>query len=283
MINIIGVVILYQPDTAILFDNINTYLPHVNKLLIYDNSEALSPALEKLVHEQQSPRIEYVFFGRNEGISRRLNMAADYAMDNGYDYLLMMDQDSSFADGVLPAYLEKIKANTIAKVAQFGVNCQPEHTPVEKEPKSVISLITSGSILDLNLFPQVGYFDEKLFIDFVDLEFSYRAVEKGFINLLFTDILLEHRIGYIKMGRSLKNFKLTPRLLHSPVRVYYIVRNGLYLLFKVSYLKGAARADIKRSMKIIKNDLLYHEDPLGVYAGVLMGAIDFLKNKMGKK
>lgn len=283
MINIIGVVILYQPDTAILSDNINTYLPHVNKLLIYDNSEELSPALEKLVKGQQSPKIEYVFFGQNEGISRRLNQAAEFAIDSGYDYLLMMDQDSSFADGVLPGYLEKIGSNRIENVAQFGVNCQPEHTRVENEPVPVISLITSGSVLDLRFFGRTGPFDEKLFIDFVDLEFSYRVVDKGFVNLLFTDILLQHRIGYIRMGRSLKNFKLTPRLLHSPVRLYYIVRNGLYLLNKVKYIKGAARADIKRSLRIIKNDLLYHEDLLSVYANCLMGVIDFLRNKMGKK
>ncbi len=283
MIRIIGVVILYQPDTAKLAANINTYLPYISRLLVYDNTEILVPAIEEELQALNSDKIEYVFFGRNEGISKRLNQAARYAIENGNDYLLMMDQDSSFGEGVVRPYFEKIRTNTLLNVAQFGVNCQPEHTRVEKEPQAVISLITSGTVLNLRYFDEVGPFDENLFIDFVDLEFSYRADHKGFINLLFTDIILKHRIGYVKMGRSLKSWKLTPRLLHSPVRVYYIVRNGLYLLFRVKHIGKSAKADIRRSMKIVKNDLMYHQDPLSVYAAFISGVIDFIRNKMGKK
>ncbi len=283
MINIMGVVILYHPDTNLLFDHINTYLPGVNKLLLYDNSELPSPELVQMVGLQDSPKLEYIYFGKNEGISKRLNMAAEYAIANGYEFLLTMDQDSAFEKDGFDNYLEKINRNTIAGVAQYGVNCQPDITPATTTPEKVISLITSGSILDLKLFTQVGPFDEKLFIDFVDAEFSYRVVDKGFVNVLFSDIILLHRIGYLKMGRSLKNWKLTPRLLHAPVRVYYILRNGLYLWFRVPYIKGEARKHLSGSMKILKNDFIYHENPGVVYSNAGMAIFDFIRNKMGKK
>ena len=96
--NIIGVVILYQPDTSILFDHINSYLPALDKLLLFDNSEIYSSELEQLIQDQNSAKLLYRFYNENAGIAKRLNQAADYAIENGYDYLLMMDQDSGFKD-----------------------------------------------------------------------------------------------------------------------------------------------------------------------------------------
>jgi rhamnosyltransferase len=283
MVNIIGVVILYQPDNSFSLEYINSYLPALNKLLLYDNSDAPSPQLEQLIKSQNSTKLLYHYFGENAGISKRLNQAADYAIANGYDYLLMMDQDSGFKDQQFNFYLDKIYKNEVENVAQFGVNCQPEFTPLDSVPRKVISLITSGSVLNLKYFNSIGCFNEELFIDYVDAEFSYRVIEKGFYNLLFSDIILNHRIGYLKMGRSLKNFKLTPRILHSPIRIYYILRNGLYLLFRKNKVRGAARADLLQSMRILKNDFIYHSNLAAVYSNAFWAVFDFLRKKMGKK
>jgi len=280
---IVGVVILYQPDIDMVITRINTYLPQLQKLLIYDNSDFLNLRLKKVIEEQNDSKIEYVFFGENGGISKRLNAAANYAITNGYDYLLTMDQDSSFELGDFQKYLNKIQQNTISNVAQFGVNCQKEFTKPSLVPELVLSLITSGSILNLSYFIEIGFFDERLFIDFVDLEFSYRVNYVGYKNLQFTDIMLVHSIGYLKMGRSLKNVRLTPRILHSPIRVYYILRNGLFLLFKVKYLNKYAKKDIRRSMMVIKNDFIYHDNLLAVYKNAFFGIIDFFRNKMDKQ
>jgi rhamnosyltransferase len=225
----------------------------------------------------------YRFFNENGGISKRLNQAVEYAMENGYDFLLMMDQDSGFYIDDFAIYLNRIARNDIENVAQFGVNCQPEITLPNSIPQKVINLITSGSVINLKYFRKVGEFNEKLFIDFVDTEFSFRVVEKGNINLLFSDIVLNHRIGFLKVGRSLKNFKLTPRILHSPVRVYYILRNGLYLLFRYDKISGPARKVLLQSMLILKNDFIYHSNLAEVYSNAFWAVFDFLRNKMGKK
>jgi rhamnosyltransferase len=283
MVKLIGVVILYHPDTKVLFDHINSYLPLLDRLLMYDNSESPSSELTKCIQLQGSDKLDYHFFGQNEGISKRLNMAAAYGISQGCQYLLTMDQDSAFEAGDFERYLLKIERNSFENAAQFGVNCQPEFTPQSATPQKVNNLITSGSIIDLQLFKQVGEFDEKLFIDFVDTEFSYRVVGKGFCNIQFSDIVLKHRIGYLKMGRSWKNFKKTPRILHSPIRVYYILRNGLYLLNNSPYVHGDSRKELLTSMKMIKNDLLYSDHLLSVYKNVCSAIVDFVTKKMGKK
>ncbi len=277
-----GVVILYHPDTHALLAHLLSYLSVVDQLLLLDNSETPNLALEEVLSKEY-PTIQYRFFGENKGIAARLNLAIESARSMGYRFLLTMDQDTGFQPGQMKQYWQKVQENKVEKVVQFGANCQPDFTPVQPVPQETNNLITSGTILDLSYIEQIGLFDEQLFIDFVDTEFSFRVVEKGYKNLLFADIVLQHRIGYLKQGRSLKTLKTSARILHAPIRVYYILRNGLHLLFRSPYVKGAQRNLLLSNMKILKNDLIYHHQLAAVYSNALRAIYDFVFYKMGKK
>jgi len=281
--NIAGVVILYHPNLDLLSANIQTYVSGLKQLYVYDNSETKTPGIEEVL-TTINPSIQYRYFNANEGIAKRLNQAMDQVVLNQYDYLLTMDQDSSFDSGVFDQYLQLVDAYSKENVAQFGVNCDPKHIPISDIPFNADSLITSGTILNLAVFQKVGKFDEKLFIDFVDVEYSLRASYMGYQNIIFTNIIMKHAIGYLKLGRSFKNFKKTLRILHTPIRVYYIIRNGLYLLFKVNHVdKKARKAILFDHMKMLKNDFLYNDHLGAVYINAAKGVYDFLFNKMGKK
>jgi len=281
--NIAGVVILYHPDIPKAVENILTYASQLNKLYVFDNSSSSIIEVTKDFVDLKIP-IEFITTGTNEGISKRLNEAANKAIQEGYDFLLTMDQDSSFDTGIFGQYLQLVDAYSKEKVAQFGVNCDPKHIPISGIPFNADSLITSGTILNLAVFQKVGNFDEKLFIDFVDVEYSLRASNIGYQNIIFTNIIMKHAIGYLKLGRSFKNFKKTLRILHTPIRVYYIIRNGLYLLFKVNHVdKKARKAILFDHMKMLKNDFLYNDHLGAVYVNAAQGVYDFLLNKMGKK
>lgn len=283
MDKLMGVVILYHPDTNALMEHLHSYLSVVDHLLILDNSEHPSSDLAEIWSKDASNKIQYQYFGENRGIAERLNQAIEYAQSQGYRYLLTMDQDTGFQPGQMLQYWQKVQDNQLDNVVQFGANCQPDFTPISNMPLQTNNLITSGTILDLSIIDQIGSFDEALFIDFVDTEFSFRVVENGYRNLLFADIVLQHRIGYLKMGRSIKNLKSSARILHAPIRVYYILRNGLYLLFKSPYVKGENRKLLLSNMKILKNDLIYHNQKGAVYSNVLRAVFDFVIGKMGKK
>jgi len=280
--NIAGIVIVYHPDIQVLCDNIKTYVQGLRQLYVYDNSELPSPDIEKALWEVDTS-IQYHYFGSNEGIAKRLNSAVKYAIENKFDYLLTMDQDSSFKKGDFEKYINYIQAGSYNNVVQFGVNCQPQFTVPSNIPEPVLTLITSGTILNLSFIQNIGAFNENLFIDFVDAEFSYRVIQKGYINLMYADIVLNHSIGTLVEGRSLINFKKTLRITHHPIRVYYIIRNGLFLLFKAKGLNATMKKDVLRCIKIIKNDLLYHPQLLAVYQNLFLGIYSFLTNKMGKK
>jgi len=280
--NIAGVVILYHPNLQQLSENIHSYVSGLKELYVYDNSEeemvGLAPMLSAL-----HPNIKYHYFHLNQGIAYRLNQAVSESLANGYDYLLTMDQDSSFQPGDFQKMLNQIEEGQFSNVAQFGVNCQPALTQSKEQPESVLTLITSGSILNLSLTQKVGVFNEQLFIDFVDAEFSYRVIQSGYINLMFSNIVLNHKLGELINGRSFKTFKSSLRIIHSPIRVFYMVRNGLYLLYKSNNLTPQMKKDVVRCLGILKNDFIYHPQLASVYLNAFKGAMAFLFNKMGKK
>jgi len=280
--NIAGVVILYHPDLELLSANIQTYVSGLKQLYVYDNSETKIPGIEE-AFTKINPSIQYKFFNANEGIAKRLNQAIDQAALNQYDYLLTMDQDSSFKAGDFEKYKSLIQSSSYNHVAQFGVNCQPDFTQPKEQPEEALTLITSGSVLNLSLSKKVGPFNEALFIDFVDAEFSYRVIKNGYINLMFSNIVLNHALGTLVEGRGLADFKKSMRIIHSPIRVFYIVRNGLYLLFKAKGLTSIMKNDIIRCIKIIKNDLIYNPQLAAVYKNIFAGIYAFLTNRMGKK
>jgi len=163
------------------------------------------------------------------------------------------------------------------------VNCQPDFTLPKDEPEEALTLITSGSILNVSLTKHIGPFNEDLFIDFVDAEFSYRVIQNGHTNLMFSNIVLNHALGKLVEGRGLGNFKKSMRIIHAPTRVFYIVRNGLYLLFKAQGLTSSMKKDVIRCIKIIKNDLIYNPQLFSVYKNVFAGIYAFMTNRMGKK
>ena len=280
--NIAGVVILYHPDIEQLSDNIQTYLNGLKQLYVYDNSESKTPGLEEALLKLH-PSIQYHYFNANEGIAKRLNQAIAQATSNQYDYLLTMDQDSSFNYGDFDKYKLSIQSSGDINVAQFGVNCQPDFTLPKDEPEEALTLITSGSILNVSLTKHIGPFNEDLFIDFVDAEFSYRVIQNGHTNLMFSNIVLNHALGTLEEGRGLGNFKKSMRIIHAPTRVFYIVRNGLYLLFKAQGLTSSMKKDVIRCIKIIKNDLIYNPQLFSVYKNVFAGIYAFMTNRMGKK
>ena len=280
--NIAGVVILYHPDMELLLANIQSYNTGLKQLYVYDNSETKTLGIEEALLKL-NPSIEYKYFNANEGIAKRLNQAIEQASLNRYDFLLTMDQDSSFKAGDFEKYKSLIQSTAYNHVAQFGVNCQPDYTQSKEQPEEALTLITSGSILNLSITKNIGSFKEDFFIDFVDAEFSYRVIQNGYINLMFSNIVLNHALGTLVEGRGLGNFKKSMRIIHAPIRVYYIIRNGLYLYFKVKGLTSPMKKDVIRCIKIIKNDLIYNPQLFSVYKNVFAGIYAFMANRMGKK
>ena len=89
---LLALVTLYYPPAHIT-DNLLTYAEDVDGLFVWDNTPGGS---NYQFPESISHKIVRLRQGENTGIGKALNAAAMFALDNGYTYLLTMDQDSAF-------------------------------------------------------------------------------------------------------------------------------------------------------------------------------------------
>lgn len=278
MLNIAGVVILYHPDDA-LSNRIKTYIDYIGKLYVIDNSENPEP------FSYQHQKIVYLSDCINKGIAARLNQSATLALSAGFEWLLTMDQDSFFQQHSISDYINCIrKHDKKNSVAMYGVEfIRRSLESNDCNLVEVSQMITSGSIINLKLLNNIGWFDEALFIDQVDFDYCYRAILKNYRVIQFNNILLEHSLGNASIHRSLKSFNKTERSLHSPERIYYMTRNYLYMRRKYKQFFPKQILHTKKDLiNRIKNNFLYGTHKAVLLKNIFKAFLDFRKNKMGK-
>lgn len=280
--DIAAVIIVYHPGKSII-ENILSYSTFTKQVYVMDNSESGSPEFTQEINNLSN--CVYINSGENKGIPERLNQASKLAKQAGFSWLLTMDQDSFFTRTNMIAYqscfITYPGKNT---VAMFGVQFEnPTLLSDTCSTEKTDRLITSGSIVNLDLLDAIGGFDEKLFIDEADTEYCYKAILKGYDIVQFKNIFLEHNLGKTSYHRSFKDFSKTPRTIHSPFRLYYMTRNFLYLRSKYEKQLPDSVAKSKQALfNKIKNNLLYNKNRFQVIKYIVTGFFDYKKNKMGK-
>lgn len=282
MPKIAATVILYYPDQH-TYTNILSYIDQVEILYILDNSERSSREMIEMLLTKSN--VQYIHDGVNKGIASRLNQAANLAIQAGCDLLLTMDQDSSFEKDTLLTYFNCIENYAGKnKVAMYGLQSEgKDNAMLSCTSHEATQLITSGSVVNLSIYKELNGFDENLFIDGVDLEYCYRSILAGYSILKFDHLYLHHKLGNISYHRSLKNFKLTSRTFHSPIRIYYMVRNHLYLKSKYQHnFEDEMKLQRKDLVIRIKNNLLYGNNRLSLLKYIYKAFVDYKKNNMGK-
>lgn len=275
-------VILYNPENSIA-GNINSYIDQVERVYVIDNS--LVSSSEKLFSTIDNAKITFIHDGLNAGIAMRLNLACNMAIKENYEYLLTMDQDSFFDEAAISNYIECVdNFPGKSQVSMFGVNYEQKIIQPGCSYKKVKHLITSGSIINLLNHTDIGGFDENLFIDLVDTEYCLNSVSKGYDIIAFQSIFLNHNLGESIEKRSLLTFKKTKRSFHSQLRLYYMMRNFLYLNRKYKKHFAAQMAIYKKDlMTRIKNKLLYAPNRLKTLQYLFKAYQDYRNNRMGKQ
>lgn len=277
-------VILYHPQKKDL-NNILSYLPFVDRLYIYNNSENPNCILPFAEDE----KVHYMADSQNNGLPYRLNHACNLALEEGFEYLLTMDQDSFFIPENFKQYVKDVEnyPNSI-EVGSFGLDYSTE--PKVVNPKEILSqevnlLITSGSVLNLNNYEKIGGFDENLFIDGVDYDFCLATLKAGLKCVNFKNNFFNHSFGEKTRSASIKTLFLIKKekQLHSPIRLYYIKRNLLYLQQKYGEdFPALVEKMTKRYTRQIGSNLLYSRDLFAILKFLSKAKKDFKNNKMGK-
>jgi len=265
-----GTVILYNPPENTI-ENIFTYIDDIELLYIFDNS----PQKAIIFPNEILNKSEYVHSGINEGIAKRLNEAIIKAKTDGFDYLLTMDQDSSFKNEDLKKYLESIKSlENNYKTLMYGIRYYDLKENENIEPKVDAILITSGSIINITSAYEVGWFDENLFIDEVDREYCMRGMRMGYSNILINNLKLIHNEGTQKKV-LLPNLKFGFRMIHNPKRMYYKMRN--FILIRKKYPEYKYLTPFSNQFNVLKNNILYGNNKFKTIYYTIKGLLSGLK------
>jgi rhamnosyltransferase len=274
--SIAAVVVLYNPGLDVL-DNIGSYLDAVEAVFVVDNSEVpLPPLAEKLA---LLPKTVYLPQYENVGIARALNLGAERAIARGCSLLLTMDQDSRALPDMVEIMVGCLAGRNLDQVgmlAPFHVT-KAGHRPGREACQEVMTPMTSGCLLNLRAFREIGPFLEELFIDFVDNEYCLRLRARGFSVLRANGAFLEHSVGDI---RKFGPFIATN---HSPLRRYYKTRNR-FLVFGWYFRRfpGHCLFDLVRLAKETASIVLFEREKFAKLRMMWRGWCDFLRGRYGR-
>lgn len=272
-----GVVVWYHPSQKDV-DNIYTYIDSVEKLYIVDNSEGQD-------HKEivpNSKKIEYIFYNENMGIAKALNLAAHKAIEDGYNFLLTMDQDSRFSFDDL----EKLKKIASTKnLKKVGI-ISPWHRTklkIEKPKDSIdypLDVMTSGNLLNLDIYQKIGGFKDFLFIDGVDIEYCLNLRKNKYKIIRINDIELEHDLGDIFYRQFFKKEFMCDN--HNYLRIYYMTRNYRYIRDHYSDIAPDFCRILVKIKGLIFKIICYEDDKFRKLKSIFLGYLDYKRERYGK-
>ncbi|MBY0013625.1 glycosyltransferase [Paenibacillus typhae] len=280
-----GVVVLYNPALDVK-DNIDSYINIIDKLFVIDNSNLLNASLIDTLCLNQ--KIEYVSLNGNQGLAKALKIGCERARDEGFDYVLTMDQDSYFKGSTakyIIDFIEKSKEH-YAMIASNAISIyEDEKTGEIKEAFTEISgnnkecnwVMTSGSMMCIKDYVMTSGIDDSLFIAHIDIDICIK------LNLCGGKIIKLHKAKlYQKFGNS-KPRRFLWKTVHpsfaNPDRTYYIFRNQNYLEKK--YPKHKSFIGV-RLYKFLVKIIFFEDQKLKKLYMACIGIIDAKRGRMGK-
>lgn len=278
-----GVVTLYYP-TYLHVKNLETYAHFLQKLVVVDNSPHPDYGLHQKLLEYV-PHAEIIAPCENLGVAAALNRGVEKAIDEGFSWLLTMDQDSFFPEAVARRFFgafRHLDTATVAVVAPGHNTTLDDGAACRFEPK--FEVMTAGNLVNLNLIPEIGLFDERLFIDAVDHDFCIRAGIKGYAVLEVVNCCMGHQPGELYNGSFLWGRKKKTFSIHSPKRMYFIVRNSLYLLRTYKGCNDKELRGLRRHMHArISRCIRYSPRRLEYARLILKAYVDFFFGRYGNR
>ena len=286
-----AVVVTFRPDLETASKVFDAVRPQVDELLIFDNGSG--SGFDALFEVEDARGGHVLRSPDNLGIGAAINRAAEWAISSACTHLLMLDQDSVLESGavqVLFDALERLGAVAVGpqfrdarsgQLAPFVKIGFPFNEKLQGGPGQVVEadfLITSGTLVDLRDFIASGGLDDGIFIDNVDLEWSFRMRHHGGRLYGVCDAHMRHAIGERLAWRGLKRSGV---ILHSPLRLYYIMRNRVLLYRRVETPAIWIAQDVPRLLLRFVGTGLFVAPRLRYLREMVRGLFDGIRGRSG--
>jgi len=253
-----GVILTYRPEQATLLELVRAVCPQLDALLIVDNGTPWDPApLVDALDRPLRDRVHFIWLPENLGVGAGHNRGIDWTREQGFSHVLILDQDSVPAPGMVAALVRALGETESRgiRAGAAGPQYRDRYTGTRSgfvrlgalwmkrifcaAHESVLEtdfLISSGALIPMEVLDDVGPMDESLFIDHVDTEWVFRARSRGFRTFGACSAVMEHTLGTATFRVWLGRWRNVA--LHSPERNYYLFRNTL-VLARRPYAPGA--------------------------------------------
>lgn len=294
MCNLVGVTVFYNPDEENV-DNCIMNSKVVDFMIVVVNGEN-SNLCDRL---SCCSNIHVLFMGYNSGIAKATNDGIRWLNANiEYQYCCFLDQDSKLPEHytlLIDQYSKLASTNIkVGIVAPAYVNprtgIESVNTKFNKfsfsrrkiinELEETTAPIASGSLVSYSLLEDIGLLEEQLFIDYVDVEFAFRAVVRGYKNYVSSKVKISHELGEQQI-KKLLFLKVKPSF-HSAIRKYYISRNRLFFISKyfINFPSIILFEFLAVGLDFLRI-VMYEDDKLNKIRHMLLGFFHFFKSSYG--
>jgi|SRR3989344_419968 len=223
---------------------------------------------------------------QNLGFSGGNNVGIRQALNNGADWVLLLNNDTS----VDKDFVERLKVILSSKTGILGVSLDEEehmaycgkvlwlkpqgyhiHDRSRAESEKDKYIIGGAMAIHKDVFKKVGLLDERYFLYFEDADFSLRVLRAGFPLSFTDDITVHHQVSS------------TTKKLGNPLLLRYHYRNALYFnwhngpwYIKLLVWPWSFWIIGKQFLKIL---FLIHQEES---RQIMIGVLDFWFSRMGK-
>lgn len=266
-------IVLFNPS-EIEINQIEEKRSAFEKIYVFDNT----PNPQKIdIHCNE---IEIFSENINKGLSYAYDFLCKTAKERGYEYIMLLDQDSIMTTEnifkmiqFIGTFQQKNKVGIYTPFVEYNVKNIKSMNKVE-EYDEVNWCISSGSIINLDVFDKEVRFDINYFIDRVDRDYCKQLILKKYKIIRINKAVLIQKLGEMRRIFGI-NYSS-----HSALRHYYISRNRLY------YNKKYNELFIKSVLQTIRHFffivLLENHKFLKINA-FFHGIKDYKNMKYGKK
>jgi rhamnosyltransferase len=286
--NTVCILVAYKPD-RLFPDRIRRIFEQTRQIVIVNNGpkESLNTYLADINHPKT--QIHLIQNNKNMGLGHALNQGIEHCHDRGYEWALLLDQDTQVDSDIivsLSRIIETISPHPAIVGANYRdtqngnvfIKCnEPETAAIKRK-----TVITSGSLLNLKDHLVIGPFRSDYFIDSIDHEYCLRARSIGLSVLMSCKPLMSHNIGTtFSEANIFERYLRAPN--HPPVRKYYIARN--IVLTIIRYWSREPAWCLKQIFRLISEIIfiILFEDPKKEkLAATMNGIADGIHNKSGQ-
>jgi rhamnosyltransferase len=285
---VLAIVVTFAPDTTFGV-NLEALRREIAEIVVVDNR---STNVSEVVDAAARVGCRLLRNDSNRGVAAALNQGVRIALDEGFQWVALFDQDSLLSPGfmhglltLLNGPLAGLRVGILAGASRDQMTGALENVPWQilhdrGRWREMRTVITSGSLVRIDAIKAAGFFDETLFIDCVDHEFCARCRRAGYQIFQAPGSVFRHSLGHATRHRLLGRPVLCTN--HSARRWYFMVRNQLEFCRRVIWFDAVLGL---RSTTAVLTRLglmvLFEKDRAGKLKAAATGVLDFTMRRFG--